>query len=289
MRRRMLLIVTACAVALLPTPRVVAGGWWDTIDLRGPYLGVGESLTIHSEVWFSTLEAAERAHEIEYHAYLLRDIDADALAEAMSRPDPKRWWTPPDEMILVANIGLTWESNIASATARVTVPEISPGGYYLMLCDTGCRTPLGHAIPTRVQVSPDPVAAAAARKVERARESTRAALARVRHRISRAESRLERATARADISTDAVAELQREPSRDDVPSTPWFAYIGWFVAGAAAISLARPNRSVTEITARPLRRGNPSVHELRRLSTRPRSGPSRRAHPRVPQDCDETR
>jgi hypothetical protein len=128
-RLRTLSIVLALAgLALMPSP-AVAGGWWSGIDLQGRHLGVGETVTFESEVMFRDLEVAERARKSgQFHAYLARGVDYNALDRAMSVPEPERWWSPPDELTLIGNVRLSnWDANLAIATTELNVPEVAQG------------------------------------------------------------------------------------------------------------------------------------------------------------------
>ena len=240
--RTVLLGALVTGLLVQPTP-AAAGGWWNGIDLDGRYLGIGESLTVRSEVMFRTLPVAEKARRIEYRAYLVRGVDTQALERAMSRPEPRRWWTPPAEMTLVGRVELSrWDSNLVTATARLTIPDMPPGRYDLMLCDIGCRTPLGNLIPLGVDVSADALAAKTARRLERTNEKFELALARARYDLRRNNRSATEASAEA---ADAVARLRQRissletaaPSTPSPPPTPWVPYAAWFMTGAVVALL----------------------------------------------------
>lgn len=246
MRHRVLLFVAlVTSIALLPAP-ARAGGWWSSINLDGRHLGIGEKLTVRSEVLFSTVQAAEEARRTQYHAYLLGDFDQAGLKRAMTRPAPKHWWTPPKELILVGDVELSqWDSNLAMSTANLAIPEMRPGRYHLMLCDSGCRAPLGDLIPQRVVVSSEPLAAQSARKLQETKERLNLALARVRHDLRQSTARAKDAQAQAAEGADAIARLEQKLSSSDPdpPSTPWLSYAGWFLAGVAGtLALTRRRR-----------------------------------------------
>jgi hypothetical protein len=249
--RRTVLLLSAVAIFSLPLGgSASAGGWWSGIDLPGKHLGVGEKLTVRSEVMFRTIEVAEKARTSAYYAYLVRGVDTEALDRAMSRPEPKRWWTPPEEMILIGDVELSrWNSNLAIATAHLSIPDIPSGRYNLMLCDAGCSTPLGNLIPMGVRVTPDALAAKTARRLQRANSKLQLALARVRRDVRQTKKHLAHVEGAAAESIDAVGRLEEKlSSRDPVPApTPWWAFAAWFFGGSAvalaAIRLGR-KRSV---------------------------------------------
>ena len=250
MRRTALLLSVAVTFALTPVGTAGAGGWWSGIDGVGSHVGIGESLKSPSEVWFRTMEVAEKARTTAYYAYLVRGIDEERLRWAMSRPQPKRWWTPPKWSVPIGNVELShWDANIAVATAHMEVPDLPTGTYYLMLCDAGCRTPLGSIVPTRVHVSHEPLAAQTARKLERASMKSNLAIRRLSKDLRETNRQVVDLEAQTIESTRAIEQLQKEPSSPEpVPSpTPWWAFGGWFVGGAAtaiAITHARRSHSV---------------------------------------------
>lgn len=219
-----------------------AGGWWSGIDLDGSHLGIGESVMFRSEVMFRTLEAADRAQEdADFHAYLARGVDRAALREAMSVAEPKRWWSPPRELTLIGDVSLSsWDANLAVATAEVTVPEVTPGSYDLMLCDAGCENPLGNLIPLRIDVAADALSAQTARGLEKTNTRLDIALRRVRNDLRQQGRRLGAATDASSASAESVARLQDRISTLErtSPSTPWVPYLLFFVAGAALASVA---------------------------------------------------
>ncbi|CAN5545391.1 hypothetical protein BH20ACT21_BH20ACT21_05520 [soil metagenome] len=191
MRLGMLLLIAVIILSSLVAAAAGGGGWWSYIDLEGQHLGIGETLTVRSEVWFRGVVDAQKASNSDYYAYLVRGIDREALRWAMSRPQPKRWWKPPAEMTLLGDVDLSqWDTNSARSTARLTIPELSLGRYHLMLCDRGCRNPLGNLIPARVEVVDDPLAAQTSRKLQDATDRTSLALARLRKDLRQSDSRV---------------------------------------------------------------------------------------------------
>lgn len=248
MRLRTLVIVSLIAgLQLMPFP-ATAGGWWSSIDLRGAYLGIGETVTVRSEVMFNTLGSADKAREgRSFHAYLARGVDRSALNEAMSVPEPKRWWTPPRELTLIGDVQLSnWNSNLAVATAELKVPDMTPGSYALMLCSAGCRTPLANLIPLRVHVSVDPVAARTARKLVKTNDRLNIAFARVRRDLKKQYRQLTARSADSVESAESISRLQDgvialetevASLQTEAPSVPWPSYLMFFVAGAASVLL----------------------------------------------------
>ena len=245
MRLRIALLTTLVTGLVALPSGAAAGGWWSSIDLDGPYLGIGETVVSRTEISFSTIALGEEARGTDYHAYLVRGIDEQALDEAMSTAEPGRWWTAPEEMTFVGDVELSdWESNLGMATVHITVPEVSPGLYDLMLCDAGCNAALGDLIPLEVQVSADPLAAQTARKLERqeARSDTRFGL--IRRELRRTTRQLDAAEAASGASAERIVRLQRRVSAlgNDAPATPWFAYAGWWLAGVVTALLVMRSR-----------------------------------------------
>ena len=240
MRRTTALVsVVVARVVLLLGPAATAGGWWSGIDLQGRYLGIGETMTVRSEVMFRTMHLAKEARTTDYHAYLLRGVDRQELGRAMSRPEPKRWWTPPEEMTQIGDVQLSrWNSNLAIATARLTIPGMSPGRYDLMLCDDGCRTPLGNLIPLQVQVT-EAFAAQTARKLEKTNAKLDSALARLRTELRQRNRQIDLVEEASAESANAIGRLRENTSPLDTDvSDPWPAFAGWFLAGAATALVA---------------------------------------------------
>jgi len=245
--RRTALLLSAVVTFTLAFPGTAnAGGWWSSIGRVGGHIGIGETLKVRSEVMFRTIEVAERARTTAFYVYLVKGIDKKRLRWAMSRPQPRRWWTPPEWSIPIGNVELSrWDSNMAVATANLQVPEVTAGQYNLMLCDAGCRTPLADVIPQRVRVSPEPLAAETARKLDRVSMDSDLAIRRLRHDVREANRQLVDVAAATIESTRAIEQLQKEPSAPEpVPSpTPWWAFAGWFLAGVAvAFSATRARR-----------------------------------------------
>ena len=219
-----------------------AGGWWNYINLDGP-IGVGESLEHRvGDVWYSTSEQTEAARHVEWYAYLLPRYETQALDRAMRKADPGDWLNPPAEIIPVGQIDVSKDrAGFLDATVHLTVPDISAGWYHLMLCDLGCRTPLGNVIPQRIDVVADASSAQLARKLDRTNIRLQEALANQRRQLRReirnvqlVDGRVESAT-REEVTrlNDRIAALERNR-----PSTPWIAFGGWFLAGAALSALA---------------------------------------------------
>ena len=160
------------------------------------------------------------------------------------KANPGDWWQAPRQTILVGTVTLSHRGDgFFDATAHVTVPEITTGSYYFMLCDTGCRTPLGDVIPQRVDVAGDAFSAQLARKLTRSNFALQEALARQRRQLRREIRQVERELVELKVSSPNADEVARLNDRvaaleRDRPSTPWPAYAGWFVAGAAVSFLA---------------------------------------------------
>lgn len=252
MRRRTLVagLITSVVVIALAAP-ASAGGWWSYVDLDKRHVSVGDTLTSSTEVMFPTSAMARRARSGRYFAYLVRGIDQKLLDEAMSKPQPKRWWTQPETAVRAGKVRWrTRDSNIAHVIVNVTIPEVSPGRYALMLCDAGCRTPLGDVVPTeglRVY-APDELAAAraaqAAADAERLRLDSEAMdqalgqeIDQVREYAMVAQADARRAADNAARAEQAVQRLEAQvaalSARD--PAAPWPAAAGWAVAGLVGL------------------------------------------------------
>jgi len=238
MRRIALLLSIVVTFTLTPGGTANAGGWWSYLGPPGEHFGIGETVKVRDEVWFRTIEAAEKARTTAYYAYLVRRIDNKRLGWAMSRPQPRRWWTPPEWSVPIGTVELSrWDVNIAAATTHLEVPEVAPGMYHVMLCDAGCRTPLANVIPQRVRVTPEPLAAETARRLDRVAMRSDLRIRRLRKDLREANRQLVDVEAAAIESTRAIEQLQKEPSSPEpvTSPTPWWAFAGWFFAGAALV------------------------------------------------------
>jgi hypothetical protein len=246
--RRMALSVLAASMLSLSQAPASAGGWWTTLDLHDQYLGTGESFTIKvREILFDSIEAAERAEHTAYFAYLVKDFDRRALDRAMSRPDPKNRWRPFGPVVQVGIVTPSGrDANLSRGSVDIDVPDVAPGAYWIMLCDAGCRTPLGNHIPVPVNVISDALAAQTARRFHQANERLTFSLAQVRGDVRRMQRKVREL--RADAA-DAVAEPEPTVVIERATSRPsWIPYAGWFVAGAAvALIFARRRREEKQL------------------------------------------
>lgn len=214
---------------------------------------MGESLTLHvSDVLFETIEDAQRARHVDCYAYLVHGFDRRALERAMSRPEPGRWWDPSGPITKIGTVELVHsDGNLVPARVRLTIPQVPPGSYDLMLCDSGCRTPLANLIPSAVHVTDDPVAAQTSRKLQDRNARLDLALAQVRSDLRDARRELRKVERDAAKANDAVARLNaRLVTPRARPATPWVAYAGWFLAGAAIALLASRRRLRTPPASR---------------------------------------
>ena len=227
-------------LSMLLAPPAVAGGWWSSIGFEGQPIGLGESIDLKmSEVMFDSLEEAEEARGQDFYAYLVADFDQTALDDAMSRPNPGDWWTPLSEPIPAGTVELLgWDANLAKARVELNVPQVSPGMYFLMLCDAGCNVALGNLIPSRVNVTDDVLAAQTTRRLQQAEADLTLALQR-----SRSELRQTRSTLRGALSDDALQDQRIDKLESQLievrkpESPPWITYAGWFFAGVGAAFL----------------------------------------------------
>ena len=159
-------LTVACAIgAFLLVPQgAAAGGWWSYVHLDRSEFAPGERVELSEEVMFDSIAAAEAAERSDrFRVYVLRGFDYAVVHGAMRKAVPGDWWSLGGaEAIEVGRVTIrASDSNLASATAAFTVPELPPATYHLMLCDVGCREPLADLIPTEsfTVVSDRPAAA----------------------------------------------------------------------------------------------------------------------------------
>ncbi|MBK5228034.1 MAG: hypothetical protein JJE05_05950 [Actinobacteria bacterium] len=241
MRFKTILAVAVVAiVALVPSP-ASAGGWLTYIDLPGGHLGVGETVRVRTEVTFQSRQEAEAAQAMDFHVYLVREVNTDALARTMGLPNFQKWWTPPTDMTLVGDVVFDrWDVNIARATSDLTVPEMPPGQYQLLFCDPGCQYLLANVSPQEVSLSADPLLARTARGLLVTQARLDLSLARVRSDLRQTARRAKGTEAMAGNSVEAITGLRKEITslEADPPAIPWIAFAGWFVGGAVVALLA---------------------------------------------------
>lgn len=232
---RSLLVLLVAGASLWPSPAAAGGGWWNFIDLDSEYLATGETFTFRQQIAFPDSVAAEEARSEDYGAYLMQDINQRVLDRAMGKANPKRWWEPVDGMMRVGDV--TWlgsNSNLYRVSVRLSIPEIPPGTYYLMLCDPGCRTPLADIVPTTVRVTDEPLAAQASRQIERYRAHFDSKLLRIdalaRRSIGRArgaEQDIAEMSARIGALNDRLERLRDRPQ-----PFPWVPVVSAAALGA---------------------------------------------------------
>lgn len=224
------------------------GGWWSGIGLDDQHIGAGESFTHRlSEVWFPSMRAARAAAATDQYVYLIEDFDRGLLKEAYSRRTPRGWWEPPAEAVRAGKVRLfNWNGNIAQAEVHFDVPDLSSDVYHVMLCDAGCRKPLGDVIPDVVHLTAEPLVARKLRALEDRIRRLRASVQSSQWDLWRMDRRADRLSSSADLATARLDELDQSSSAIDTrrPAAPWLAYAGWFLAGAAAVAVsARRRRS----------------------------------------------
>lgn len=153
--QKSVLAIGCVAAALIVLPSATAGGWWTSIRLDRTRVAVGEEMKVHVNVMFRSIDAAEAAQNGEaqgaFYVYLLRGFDYSVVQRAMRKPSPRNWWSLGSaDAFRVGRVALgSEESNLAVAKASFRVPDVPPGEYAVMLCDTGCAHPLADVIPTR--------------------------------------------------------------------------------------------------------------------------------------------
>jgi hypothetical protein len=152
--RRSVLAVGCVAVALLVLPSATAGGWWTSIRLDRTRVAVGQEMKVHANVMFRSIEAAEAAQQGQaqgaFYVYLLRGFEYSVVLGAMRKPSPRNWWSLGSaHAFRVGRVVISGqESNLAVAKSSFRMPEVPPGKYAVMFCDTGCAHPLADVIPT---------------------------------------------------------------------------------------------------------------------------------------------
>jgi len=146
-------LTLACTlgVLLLMPPAAAGGGWWSSIHVNRSHVAPGERVELEATVAYSSAAAAaEAAQQTDrFHVHLLRGFDYSAVERAMREASPGDWWSLGGaKAIAVGQVTVSVsDANLAKATAAFTVPELPPGMYHLMLCDSGCTEPLADVIP----------------------------------------------------------------------------------------------------------------------------------------------
>lgn len=256
-------IRTLVVVGLLPllvlmvlAAPAAAGGWWNYVDVDKRHVAAGDRITSRNEVMFPTIALAQQARSERFYAYLVRGIDRDLLNAGMSQGDPKRWWSRPAESFRMGRIEwVTTDSNIAVVAVEMTVPDVAPGRYGVMLCDAGCRNPFGSTVPTEgLRVHATAAAAANAERAAdlrtfmqdaRAMDQALAADTDALRESSRRSAALARSDAQEAMS--AAARAERDVRRlegllttlaADEQSSPWPEQAGWIAAALVAAAWA---------------------------------------------------
>jgi hypothetical protein len=145
--RRSVLAVGCVAVALLVLPSATAGGWWTSIRLDRTRVAVGQEMKVHANVMFRSIEAAEAAQQGQaqgaFYVYLLRGFEYSVVLGAMRKPSPRNWWSLGSaHAFRVGRVVISGqEPNLAVAKSSFRMPEVPPGKYAVMFCDTGCAHP----------------------------------------------------------------------------------------------------------------------------------------------------
>lgn len=293
--RRAAIGVIAAVVCLVLASPATAGGWWTFIDLDRSRFLTGERVEAATEVWFESVEAAERARASgRFFAYLIPHFNFSVVDRAMNRPYTPTWWRPAGgEPIRVGTVSLGGgDSNLARAHTSIDFGDVVPGVYALMLCDPGCRRPLADVVPARISIFADPMSRTLARRVDAMKARVRALSTRLRHLGRRSAAlRSDDDDVQADVAflRRTVLTLERRlAQRDHVPAAPWSVYAGWFSAGATVAALgavllalrkqtrsSRPaprpeGKRRSAITLRPALRASPGT---------PPGGPSILPHP----------
>lgn len=267
MARRSLMFLFAASMLLVAPPAASGGGWWSTIDLKGSYVGVGQTLSFETrQVLFQSVEEAELAETQGSFAYVLQGVDQEMLGDAMAQSYAPDWWHLGDaEAIEVGTVSITVsDSNLARASAQIDLTGVEPGDYSLMFCDAGCTHALADVIPIRITVLEDPLLARVANSVEdlrwrdraikwhlinriqeTGRESAdRADVKSLRNQVDELQLLVERVGAAAETKSEGVAQRVSALEKDSGErwlSLVWLL-IGGLMGGLIAILLVRRER-----------------------------------------------
>jgi hypothetical protein len=148
----------------------------------------------------------------------------------MRKRSPGDWWSLGGaEAIEVGRVSVgVLQGNLGRVTAAFTVPELPPGTYDVMLCDSACAEPLPDVIPTEgFTVVADPATAAVANRVDRLERRSRRPARQV------AAARADAVAARSEVER-LEAKLSSLANEDR--GSGW-ANAGWLVAGALAAAV----------------------------------------------------
>jgi hypothetical protein len=203
---------------LLPS-QASAGGWWTWPRLDRSTVAPGQRVKVSVGGLFTA--STPPGPSGPAFVYLLRGLDDSVVQRAMRTARPVDWWSRGDAEAIPAGRFPT-----AGGRAAFAVPDVEPGVYDVMLCDAGCRYPLGDVIPTTLRVVADPLVANHALRLERAEA-----------RLDRHARRLARSQVTSRGLEDEIEQLQadlhsvRSRARDG--RTPILAYSGWLLAGFA--------------------------------------------------------
>jgi hypothetical protein len=204
--RRLTIVGMAALVLLLSPGAAAGGGWWSWVDLEERTTAPGLEAETTTEVWFETMEQANRAIAGEdiYHAFLLPSFDAKLERKIYRHPYRRGWWEPQPGAIDLGRLTVEPESgNLANASIAFTMPEVEPGAYFLMFCTPGCEREMGDMIPTPIEVVASPAHAAAANRVD----AVEARLYQQRSRMNRA---LRRVRKQRDDALEQVGSFHEE-------------------------------------------------------------------------------
>lgn len=240
-------LALALGVLLLTPQPAAAGGWASWIQVDPKTVAPGQRVEVRAEAWFRKAAAAKAAQEPgRFYVYLLRDFDFGIVEKVWSKPSPGDWWSLGGaEAIQVGPVTVRVPpSNVGTARAEFTVPELPPGTYHLMLWDAGCATPLGTVIPAwGFTVVADPATAELAQRVESLERRIHGQARELRGAHARADRALDEARG-ADSEVEQlearVTALIDEDRR--FLGTPWVYAAGLVavvLAGALVLRIAR--------------------------------------------------
>jgi hypothetical protein len=241
-------LTTALALVLLQPQGATAGGWVTHIDLAPSRVTAGQTVEVKQSVMFETLQlAADARRSGHFYAYVIRDFDYSIVRRAWSQEYTSSWWnlgggTP----IYLGPVELgRWNANIAVASATFVVPDLDPGRYHVMLCSARCEEPLADVIPAKLSVIADPATGQLTRRLTRV-ENRMGEIIRLDDKVDLTRDyvlsvRRMVFTQRVDFNalSDRVEVLagRLKEAETSGPGIPWFAFLGWVVAGGVGAAL----------------------------------------------------
>ncbi len=206
-----------------------SGGWWSYIDVKRP----GTACRVIRDRGLQLGRRCGGSTQTDrFFVYLLRGFDYSVVERTTREPWPGNWWSLGGaEAIEVGQVTVSVsDANLGRATAALTVPELPPATYHLMLCDKACTEPLADVIPAkRFTVVADPATARMAQRVDRLERRSRNQadqLAAARADTDRALVAARNARSEVGQLEASVSSLANEGRRSPL-AAPWVYAGGW--------------------------------------------------------------